>query len=92
MTTLIGKTAAELKVEVSKMLEPGEDDTFIFPEDFQSLVAKDFLCKVRIAKDYNLANGYKDFGIDTMTDDSNIIQQYCELAYGVSKTNFCFEF
>ena len=42
MTTLIGKTAAELKLEVSKLLEPGEDDTFIFPEDFRSLVAKDF--------------------------------------------------
>lgn len=52
--------------------------------DFMAMIQKDYLCKVRVANEYNVVKNYKDFSVDTLTDDENIIRQYCKLTMIVS--------
>lgn len=43
------------------------------------MVHRHYLCKVRVAYEYNIVKGYKDFTVDMITDDEDIIRQYCNV-------------
>lgn len=44
------------------------------------MVHREYLCKVRVAYEYNIVKGYKDFTVDMISDDQDIIRQYCNVA------------
>ena len=54
-----------------------------FPMDFQAILDKDYLIRVRVTREYNIERGYKDFSVDYLTDDYTIIKKYCELTMEV---------
>lgn len=65
-------------------LQQDTDDPKAFPMDFQDLLDRQFLCKVRVTYDYNIIKNYKDFSVDKLTDDEDIIRQYLNVIVNVS--------
>lgn len=60
-----------------------EDDEDMIPMDFSVMLHRDYLTKVRITE-YNLkGDKFKEFSIDVMTDDADILREYVSISIEV---------
>ena len=74
----IGKSAVEVTAEI----EEG-DDPLMFPMHFASMLEKDYLVRFKVAREYNIERGYKDYNVEFITDDEDLLAKYKEISLGV---------
>ncbi|KAL6570336.1 hypothetical protein OROMI_014850 [Orobanche minor] len=75
VANLIGKSAATV---LASLIEDGYEEAL--PMDFQPILFKDYLIRIRVSREYNIVKGYNDYSVEHLTADEKIIGEYCSLA------------
>ncbi|KAL6575170.1 hypothetical protein OROMI_012455 [Orobanche minor] len=57
-----------------------DGDEEALPMDFQPIIFKDYLIRIRVSREYNIVKGYNDYSVEHLTADKRIIGEYCSLA------------
>ncbi|KAL6533188.1 hypothetical protein OROMI_027300 [Orobanche minor] len=75
VANLIGKSAATV---LASLIE--DEDEEALPMDFQPILFKDYLIRIKVSREYNIVKGYNDYSVEHLTADERIIGEYCSLA------------
>ncbi|KAL6530052.1 hypothetical protein OROMI_028697 [Orobanche minor] len=75
VANLIGKSAATV---LASLIEDGDEEAL--PMDFQPILFKDYLIRIKVSREYNIVKGYNDYSVEHLTADERIIGEYCSLA------------
>ncbi|KAL6567035.1 hypothetical protein OROMI_015439 [Orobanche minor] len=75
IANLIGKSAATV---LASLIEDGDEEAL--PMDFQPILFKDYLIRIKVSREYNIVKGYNDYTVEHLTADERIIGEYCSLA------------
>ncbi|KAL6584531.1 hypothetical protein OROMI_003820 [Orobanche minor] len=68
VANLIGKSAATF---IASLIEDGDEEAL--PMDFQPILFKDYLIRIRVSREYNIVKSYNDYSVEHLTADERII-------------------